>query len=454
VVTTGDVVAYLQSACRAGLESALEKQSVSQALDESGRQALAEAARKSAASAAFAAGIELLPPFHVDAESETLKRERLAAMQRELAERNAAGQVAHFQKAAELLKQFETLRRTSPDLSPGRLLQQVGAADQGSMLQTLLLASADAGRRRELWAAAGDSLVSVDARSESPRTHRLTLPKDLGPLRSVQPGERGADQPTAILAGAQGGVWLVPDGGRGRPTAYVDSEIGSQRGFTRALLWGERGIVACHGEGGLVRWDRDKPETPTDVIRPSQLAAMAGTSDELAPRNVQAWDEAHLVFSAGSRTFLTDLRTVTALPSASNGEVVAIVMEGGRAYLVHHDGVICGVDRATRQIACKEERGLRVNAAGGVPWLGTQRLLLAGDEGVVQCVGFDDPLATQYVGPYDGLRRVGGSAEFVAAVSGDRQRLVFWRSWDGRKPLGEVYITGLTRHRIADIDFI
>jgi hypothetical protein len=247
---------------------------------------------------------------------------------------------------------------------------------------------------------------------------------------------------------------LVADGGRGRPIAYADPETRSQRGFTRAVLWGERGLVGCHGEAGLVRWNTDRPDAPAETVRPAQLAAMAGTSGEFAPRNLQVWDDSQLVFSVGPRVFLTDLRSVTPLPAGSTGAVMAIVLEGGRAYLVQQDGAICGVDRSTRQIVCKEERGLRVNAGGSVPWLGSQRLLLAGDEGVVQCVGFDDPLVTQYVGPYDGLRRVAGSAEFVAAVSGDRQRLVLWRSWDGRKPLGEVYVAGLTRHRIADIDFI
>ena len=98
-------------------------------------------------------------------------------------------------------------------------------------------------------------------------------------------------------------------------------------------------------------------------------------------------------------------------------------------------------------------RGVRLRAAGGLPWLGGTRLLLATDQGPIECVGADDPLITQYCSPYRGFRFVTGSADLVAGVSPDRQRLVLWQSWDGRQPAAEVYLTALTRHRIADVEF-
>jgi hypothetical protein len=52
-----------------------------------------------------------------------------------------------------------------------------------------------------------------------------------------------------------------------------------------------------------------------------------------------------------------------------------------------------------------------------------------------------------------GLRLLAGTDDLVAAVSADRQRVVFWPSWDGRKPAAEVHVYGITHHRIADIAF-
>ena len=69
------------------------------------------------------------------------------------------------------------------------------------------------------------------------------------------------------------------------------------------------------------------------------------------------------------------------------------------------------------------------------------------------CVGADDPLVTTYASAHRGLRGRDGSADLVAGVSADRHRLVLWNSWDGRQPAAEVYVTALTHHRIADVEF-
>ena len=81
------------------------------------------------------------------------------------------------------------------------------------------------------------------------------------------------------------------------------------------------------------------------------------------------------------------------------------------------------------------------------------RLLLASEEGPVHCVGLDDDLVTQYVSPHRDLRVVTASAERVVGVSADRQRLIVWNAWDGRKPAAEIYVAGIARHRVADVEF-
>ena len=78
---------------------------------------------------------------------------------------------------------------------------------------------------------------------------------------------------------------------------------------------------------------------------------------------------------------------------------------------------------------------------------------MATDDGPVQCSGFDDPLVTQYLSVYRGLRAIAGSTTTVAALSPDRQRIVIWNAWDGREPAVELFIGALARHRVADITF-
>jgi hypothetical protein len=97
-------------------------------------------------------------------------------------------------------------------------------------------------------------------------------------------------------------------------------------------------------------------------------------------------------------------------------------------------------------------RGIALCAAAAIPWLGEQRLLLAPQSGPIQCIGLDDPLVTQYASVHQGVRMLAASTQYVAAVSADRQRLILWNIWDGKKPLGELHVTSITRHRIADVE--
>jgi hypothetical protein len=152
--------------------------------------------------------------------------------------------------------------------------------------------------------------------------------------------------------------------------------------------------------------------------------------------------------------FMTDREEdVFTVSTGSPADIVAIIPDDRTFIVAHEDGTVCGIDRATLEITCKQRTGTRIGAAGGLPWLGSTRLLLAPDGGAVQCVGLDDPLVTQYGSAHRGLRAVAGSHDLVAGVSADRQRLILWKTWDGKQPAAEIYMTGVTRHRMADVDF-
>ena len=71
------------------------------------------------------------------------------------------------------------------------------------------------------------------------------------------------------------------------------------------------------------------------------------------------------------------------------------------------------------------------------------------EDGPVVCVGPDDELLTQFTSVYPGLRIAAAAADAIAAVTADRQRLVLWHPWDGRRPIfRSVYLRpGQTSHR-------
>jgi hypothetical protein len=453
-ITSEDVADHFERALRDALAKVIDSTPVGELLGDAKREAVIAALRTAGNRVAFACGLELLAPFNLDVESPSLQQQRLRDMQRGLAERHAAGQVEHFQRAADLLKQFQAIRASAPELSAGQVLERITPSDRGSVLQTLLLASAKEDRATDLWAVAGPYLVRIDTRATPPKTELTPLPPTLGPLRSVQPATIAGVR--TLLVGARSGIMRIKTDALDSPETYADPQVTSQLGFSRVIFAGESlGLAASHGEAGIVRWALGQTAEPSfrlgneDLRRSYPSAGPSATA-----RNLQALDDGKLVFSFGNTLVgLDGDSNAFAIPTASSADVIAIVPDERRLIVVHEDGTVCGVDRATFEITCSQRTGHRLAAAGGLPWLGSTRLLLAAEEGAVQCVGVDDPLVTQYGSAHRGLRAVAGSADVVAGVSSDRQRLILWNTWDGKQPATEIYLTGVTRHRIADIDF-
>ena len=134
-------------------------------------------------------------------------------------------------------------------------------------------------------------------------------------------------------------------------------------------------------------------------------------------------------------------------------EVIAILPEPTRLLIVRHDGSIDLLERATRQITASIRGAGKTSAAAALPWLGSVRLLLAADDGPIDCVGLEDSHVTRYTSRQSELRVVTASTDQIAAISSDRQRLIIWHPWEAT-PAAELHITAALRHRLADIEFV
>jgi hypothetical protein len=311
------------------------------------------------------------------------------------------------------------------------------------MLETLLLATSSAQGEQPLWACAGPNLVRVDPRAEVLATQLIPLPSDLGPLRSVQCGE--LDGRRGLLIGAQTGVmWLDPQRPQEAPREFADREVTSPLGFNSVVVAGNL-IFATHGEAGLVAWrsDAENGDTPAFTVRPQQGER---------PANAAALDDRRVLYSAGGGVFLADDEGKV-VPVSTGDPVAMIAVTGEHVLIVRATGLVEQLDRQTFNRVTAAQRAGDLSSAGLLPWLGSTRLLLATADGPVQCVGTDDPLVTHYGSAHRGLRAVAAAVDTVAGVSGDRQRLVLWKSWDGRKPFAEIHLANVARHRVADICF-
>jgi hypothetical protein len=438
VVEPADIVAHFQPVLTAAAAKLAATKLVEEWLTAASETIMGEALRAAGQSAAFACGLELLPPLNVQLSSPTHQRARLESMERQLSERRAAGQLEHFQRAAELLKRFDDLRGASPALSVGRVLDAVGDADRGATLQTLLMAAApQAGGTATLWAVGGMELARIGAGGA---VESYELPSDVGPPRSLQAGE-WEGQPVWLI-GCRAGVQIVGALDQRVIATLHDREITSPRGFGAVVL--RDGVVtACHSEGGLVRWRIEQPDAPSWTRRP--------TNGE-QPRNLCELEPSRLAYSSLENLFILNGEAHVASAAEAQQAIVALLAHDRDLFVVRADGDVVRKDRVTLETRSRARQCGSIRAAALLPWVGGVRLLLATEDGPVCCVGTEDSLVTQYVSPHR-LVALAATNGLIAGVSADRQRMVVWNSWDARQPAAEINVTAKTRHRIADVAF-
>ena len=454
VVTTGDVAAFFAEAIKSAARRQIALHEAAGILSEGGRAQLCAAVADAGRAVAFGCGIEFLPPFELQADSPTLRREQEER-------RLGAAQGERLNRAAAWFKQFQDIRAAAPELGAAKILERMGTldpAEQAEMLRGLLMSAAGEAAGRPLWVVAGPQLLRIDAAAldaarpdstGSSQTQVFTPCDALGPFRSVQ--RAVIDGNAVLLIGAQRGVLVVDPAAPREAIAYADPTITSSLGFNAAAIAGGR-IWATHGEAGLVSWAVGQTDKPAS-------RSSSGGSSSFSPRNLCVIDGNRVVFSSDSRLF--ERGADEAIRQVDNGQnsgaaaaIVAIVAEpNGSLLIVREDGRLCRRQASDLAICAQARRTGRVSAAGAVPWLGGVRLLVATEEGPVACVGVEDEIVTQYLSGYTALRQTSAAADRVVAVSGDRQRLILWPTWDGRKPAGEIHIAALARHRVADIEF-
>jgi hypothetical protein len=251
-----------------------------------------------------------------------------------------------------------------------------------------------------------------------------------------------------LLVGARSGVLIVDPQEPAAARVYRAPESGSPLGFNGAIAWDGR-LWATHREAGLVAWSIDRPEEPVEIFHddgPNGSVAMGAAHLELLNGD-------RIVYSRGceirGRTRSGEMTPIV----LGSDPIVGIIPRGDGCIVACSSGAVLALTGRDEPPRPPARQCGAVRAAALLPWMGDGRLLLATDNGPVCCVGLDDSLVTQYVSPHRGLKAMAACNGLIAGVSGDRQRIVLWESWDGKQPVAEIHIGALTKHRAADIWF-
>ena len=440
MVVGADVVAHLLPAVRAAATTTADRHATAaDAVADAARAGWADALKQAADAVAFSCGLEVMSPVEVEVTSPTLQRERLEQMQRTAAERRSADQVGHFARAADLLKQWDELTRSVPSVTPGKVLQQLAPADRGAMLDTLMMASGGTTPAPNLWAVAGAYLVRTDLSADAPAPQLIELPATVGPLRSVR------HEDGQLLIGGRTGVLVVDPARPAAARAYLYPDLASDHGFTGATVAGGH-LRAVHRDGGVVTWAVGSPDAPVSVVPPAQLNG--------SPLHLVRRPDGTCVFAVGGQVVKVDAAGHVTPVATLPGVVVSVLASADHLVIVSDEGVVRLLDVASLDnVGDSRPTGGRLSSAALLPWFNTCRLLLAATDGPVACVGIEDQLTTNFAGGPVGVRAVTASPAAVAALPADRQRVVVWHAWDGRKPSVELHVAAVARHRVADVAF-
>jgi hypothetical protein len=428
-------------------------------LSSQGQAEMSHALRQAADAVAFGCGMSIGHPLEIEIDSPTLRRRQLDQAQREHARQSAAARLQNTEQTVALLNQFEALRQSAPQLNPAQILQQFAPLDQGHTLQALLRGDASK-KPATLWIASGTELLKVtlpngsaSVEPETPSPQTVTRPAQAGPvpLRSISPAQLNG-RPTLLL-GAQNSITQWDPSSPEQSVDYRDDAAPWQMGFNSAVILGDT-LWAAHGEAGLVGWSISQPQPPIHTLRPDDLQRQTGASSS-RPGHLTKLNEDCALLSLGSSLLLltTDGAITSPLPPSAGDDspIVAILDEHETIAILQGDGRLTRLDRSTLAVADRVHPTGPILAAAALPWMGGVRLLLATRQGPIHCLGRDDPLVTQYLGPYRGLPLLAAGAGWIAGVSPDRQKLILWQSWDDSRPAADRPITPLTRHRVSDL---
>ena len=449
VVGAGVVRDHLAAALRTAAESSARQTSADEALADAGRLALQQTLAAAARAAGFAAGVEILAPFELTADSPALRRRRTEEQARRRDEEADADRAARLRRAGGLAAEFAKLRAAAPDLDPGALLERLAPADRPAVYAAVAGESASSGG--SVYAVSGSVLLQIDTTNADAPPRRIDLPAALGPARSVQFDEYGD-----LLIGGRNGVAVVdpadPDAAKLSSAPDGASDLGYNAAvLADGLLW------ATHSDFGLLGWTGDRPDAPAVRLTVDQLARGSAAG----PKHLIDLGDGRVAAACGGQMFTAHAETPpqpVALPDGGEGDpIIGLVKLAAGPFepadgvaVVRRSGALLILDADLKPTAERRHAG-PLAAARALPWAGSTRLLLTREDGGLEAVGLCDSVVTTYGSPHRGFRAIAADARAVAAVSPDRQRVVLWDAADGRAPTREIHVTSITRHRVADV---
>jgi hypothetical protein len=351
----------------------------------------------------FARGLEFVPPADGVLICPALQTQR-AAMRIERERSEQVERAASIVERAKSISGVEALR----------------ADEQATLLQLLIRQT----EPRDAMIAAGRYLIRLE--TDSGQTQAVSVPDEIGPLRSAQ-----VDPVGRLLLGGQSGVAIDDN--------VYPIHAPTERGINSVAIDPAGMVVAAHSELGLLRWDLRSAQS-LDAI------PLAG-----APaRHLVAIDD-RMVFSAGERVLRLDGDRVVDCHQSS-GQVIAIQPLGEVVWVIRNNGACDPLPRSTL-IGSRAgfRRSQSLTAADLIEVQGLRGLVLAGETGPVELVSVAGAPLLELHGPHRSLRMICVCGQAIVGITADRQLAIVWQIDRPNQPAHVINLVARHGHRASDI---
>ena len=377
------------------------------------------------------------PDFADSRRAETLEAERRQRAQAD-AQRRAAANENRRREIQELIDLVNQAGDTSVIHSASQSMNPSHRADV--YLGMLAVASKKSAAKSVLLVVAGQELLHFKPDHPNEPSQRLSLPADLGPLRSV----RLSPDQNAALVGARTGLHIVHLKDETIQSYPWPAQNPPRGGMNAAAIMGDA-LFATHSEIGLIRWPLSDPSKPA-------LCLDSATKTEKAVRDVQVWNEC-LFFAAGPRV-------ISWKPNEPDPSQTYQAPADIQSLIVADNSIFAGLDNGTiTQWPIGDPADIQeLQTATGRPvhsldWLcggGAPRLLIADHQPHLTLRVLNDQHFTEYRWRRP-LRWGFAADDCIAAVDESRDRLIRWHPTDPSEPCAADSIGQITGHAIQDV---
>jgi hypothetical protein len=289
-LTLDRLAAAVGQAGAAALQGVIRQQPAARLVHADQRVALQGALCDALKGLLFSTGLVVEGVGRCELASESLRRHEVLERQtaRQLREVEARGVVEQAALAAtrrrlddlgDILGKLKTAAQADGTLQWRALLPTLTPGERGRLLENLWRLTPDRAVATAIVVVSSRECVWLDPARPEALGCRVTVPDDLGGLRSVTFDARAGE----LLVGAACGVWRLSAADGGIIQQYGVPDAGTPRtGFNAAVVCGDR-LFATHSQLGAWSWAIDQPDDARAVLRPEggvPRTIRAATTDE------------------------------------------------------------------------------------------------------------------------------------------------------------------------------